>query len=71
MTEHFESAGEWTFTKESGEQTGVPGENPNNESENRHHILEVKIHRPNRGSNYHPLTLLISLLGQNALAVTH
>ena len=24
----FESGGEWTFTEETGERTGVPGETP-------------------------------------------
>ena len=32
---NFESAGEWTFTLEEGEQTGEPRENPR---ENRYHI---------------------------------
>ena len=54
-----------------GEQTGVPGENPwVNKPENRYHIFQVKIHRPNRESNPRPLALVISSLGQNSPALT-
>ena len=62
----------WTdlYLREGGgEQTRVPGENPHQPI--RTAVLEVKIHRPNQGSNPHPLTLVISLLGQNGLAPTH
>ena len=52
-------------SKRDGEQTRVPGETHDNQSENRHHVIEVKIHHPNRVSNPHPLVLVISSLGQN------
>ena len=61
MDENFESAGEPEY----------PEKNPDNQSENWYDIFEVKIHRPNWESNPHPLTLVISLLGQNAPALTH
>ena len=68
----LKASSEWTFTKERcvcGGEGG--GENPHeNLSENRYHILEVKIHRPNRGWNPHPQALVISSLGQNAAAPT-
>ena len=52
-------------------QTWVPRENPwQHPSENRYDISDVKIHRPDRGSNPGPLTLVISLLGRNTLALT-
>ena len=57
-----------------GEQTRVPENSekpPDNQSENWHHILAVKIHRPNCESNPHPLTLVIHLLGQNMPHLTH
>ena len=34
--------------------------NPNNQSDNLYHIIEVKIYRPNWDSNSRPLTLVIS-----------
>ena len=44
---------------------------PDIQLENRYHILEMKTHRPNRESNPRPVTLVISLLGQNVPALTH
>ena len=43
------------FTLERREQTGVLEKNPDNQSENRCPMLEVKIHSPNWGSNCRPL----------------
>ena len=57
--------------KRAGSKPEYPEKIPDNQSENRYHMLEVKIHHPNRGSNHHSLTLVTSLLGQNALALTH
>ena len=61
------------YLREQGENQSTRGKPPDKQSENRHHILEVKIHRPNRGSNHHTLNLVLSLLGQNmlALSLTH
>ena len=36
---------------------------PDNQPENRSHILEVKLHRSNRDSNPRPRTLVTSSLG--------
>ena len=41
MNETFEVQVNVPFTYESGEQTRVPGENPNHQFENQYHVLEV------------------------------
>ena len=55
----------------NGRFTLKTGGSPVNQRENWYHISEVKIHRPNLGSNSCPVTLVMtSLLGQNAPART-
>ena len=39
--------------------------------QNRYHTLQAKMYRPNWESNPRPVTLVNSLLGQKALALTH
>ena len=55
--------------KRGGSKLEYPEKPPNSQPENWCHILDVKIHRPS--SPRYPLTLMISSLGQNALALTH
>ena len=38
MNQDFESACQWTFSEGGGEQTRVPGENADNQSENQYRI---------------------------------
>ena len=58
--------------KREGSKLEYPEKSPDNQSENRYHILlEVKIHHPNWVLNPHPLTMVISLLVQNTPALTH
>ena len=51
-----------------GGQPEFPEKPPDNQSENRYHMLQMKIHL---GSNPHFLKLVISSLGGNATALTH
>ena len=49
-----------------GSKPEYPKETPDNQSEDWYHVVEVKMHCPNQGSNVDPLTLVKNLLGQNA-----
>ena len=57
-----EYAGVWTFTQEQGELTGVSTwrKPPTTSRKFIATLLQVKIHRSNRGSNPHPLTMMIT-----------
>ena len=52
-------------TKRGGSKPEYLEKKPNNQPKNRYHILEVKLHHPNREWNPRNLTLVISSLGQN------
>ena len=39
-----------------------PEKTPDNQPENQYHRSEMKIHHPSRGSNPHPVTLVIARL---------
>ena len=54
-------------TKRGGNKLEYLEKTLDNQSESWYRILEVNIHHP---SNPHPLTLMTSSLGQNALALT-
>ena len=60
------------YLREGAANWSTQKKNPSyNQHEYWDHILEMKLHRPNGESNPHPLTLVLSLLGQNVPALTH
>ena len=72
MNENFESAGGLDlYLREGGSKPECPEETPDTQPKNQYHILEVNIHHPSQESNPCPATLVIGLLGQKSLALTH